>query len=212
MDSEDAMGELIQYFVDQTAFMQYLKAYWVPKIEMWLATTKGFSLASQEASGAIETYHVKLKLKLYDDSHLGVLQRVGKLVHKLTNELHSSYWLHRYADESDSFQNKILDAAVTLGDKEHLFAKVVSQKDKFSFCDCEWSMQGNLCDCEWSIQRDLAQFVEKNTIDDSIALDQSIAGQLANQHHLLAICARNSSKNAATLKKNRERKRLSQFR
>lgn len=73
--------------------------------EMWLSTRRNFPLASQEASGALEAYHVKLKAKLFDDSHLGALQRVDWLVHKLTTELHSSYWLDRFADESDSFQN-----------------------------------------------------------------------------------------------------------
>lgn len=139
---------------------------------MWLTTMKTLPLASQEASGAIEAYHVKLKVKLYDDSHLGALRRVDWLVHKLTTELHSIYWLDRYADESDSFQNvkeeyiacsswhralQIPDSAVTLDDKNHLFAKVVRHNDtsqmhlvwnpgsEFAFCDCEWSKQGNLC-------------------------------------------------------------------
>lgn len=105
---------------------------------------------------------VKLKAKFFDDSHLGVLQRVDCLVHKVTTELHSSYWLDRFADESDSFQNvkegyiastswhqalEIPDSAVTLDDKNRLFAKVVRKKDsslthivwnrgsEFSFCD-----------------------------------------------------------------------------
>ncbi|GMJ16042.1 hypothetical protein like AT1G60560 [Hibiscus trionum] len=167
-----ALEELIQDFVDQTAFMSYFKSSWVPKIEMWLLTTKSYPLASQEASGAIEAYHVKLKTKLFDDSHLGALQRVDWLVHKLTTELHSTYWLDRYADESDSFQNvkeeyiastswhralQIPDSAVTLDDNCHLFAKVASLKEssithlvwnpgsEFAFCDCAWSMQGNFC-------------------------------------------------------------------
>ncbi|MED6191195.1 hypothetical protein PIB30_113780, partial [Stylosanthes scabra] len=139
---------------------------------MWLSTMRNFPLASQEASGALEAYHVKLKAKLFDDSHLGALQRVDWLVHKLTTELHSSYWLDRFADESDSFQSvkeeyiastswhralRIPNNAVTFDDKDHFFAKVVSQKDgkstrivwnpgsEFAFCDCSWSMQGNLC-------------------------------------------------------------------
>lgn len=167
-----ALEELSQDFVDQMAFLQYFKATWVPKFEMWLTTMKTLPLASQEASGAIEAYHVKLKVRLYDDSHLGALQRVDWLVHKLTTELHSSYWLDRYADESDSFQNvkaeyiattswnralQIPDASVTLDCKDSSFAKVLSQKDstiarlvwnpgsEFAHCDCEWSMQGNLC-------------------------------------------------------------------
>ncbi|XP_061375529.1 uncharacterized protein LOC133317678 [Gastrolobium bilobum] len=92
-------------FVDQTDFMEYFRASWLPKIEMWLSTMRNFPLASQEASGALEAYHIKLKAKLFDDSHLGALQRVDWLVHKLTTELHSSYWLDCNADESDSFQN-----------------------------------------------------------------------------------------------------------
>ncbi|XP_022737977.1 uncharacterized protein LOC111290777 isoform X2 [Durio zibethinus] len=215
-----ALEELIQDFVDQTAFMDYFKSSWVPKIEMWLSTMRTLPLASQEASGAIEAYHVKLKTKLFDDSHLGALQRVDWLVHKLTTELHSAYWLDRYADESDSFQNvkeeyiastswhralQIPDSAVTLDDKGHLFAKVASLKDSsithlvwnpgsdFAFCDCAWSMQGNICKhvikvnmiCEtdegykpsMSFQsfREILMDLWKKPMDDSIALDESVA-------------------------------------
>ncbi|GAV63536.1 hypothetical protein CFOL_v3_07054 [Cephalotus follicularis] len=219
-DTLIALEELIHDFVDQTAFIKYFKASWVPKIDMWLSTMKTLPLASQEASGAIEAYHVKLKAKLFDDSHLGAFQRVDWLVHKLTTELHSSYWLDRYADESDSFQNvkeeyisstswhralQIPDSAVTLDDKDHLFAKVLSQKDgslthvvwnpgsEFAFCDCAWSMQGNLCKhvikvnmiCEnhqgyqpsMSMQsfKEIVMNLLKKPIDDSVALDQSVA-------------------------------------
>ncbi|CAM8938057.1 unnamed protein product [Rhodiola kirilowii] len=172
VDFSAVLEEFIQDFSDQTAFMEYFKAFWVPKIEMWLESMKSLPLASQEASSAIEAYHVKLKLKLYDDSHLGALQRVDWLVHKLTTELHSSYWLDRYADESDSFQNvkeeyiastswnralQISDDSVSFDDKHSLFAKVISQKDssinwtvwnpssEFAFCDCDWSLHGNFC-------------------------------------------------------------------
>ncbi|CAA0830226.1 SWIM zinc finger family protein [Striga hermonthica] len=168
------LEEFLLDFVDQISFMQYFKDTWVPKLEMWLKSMKTLPLASLEASGAIEAYHVKLKAKLYDedDSQLGSLLRVDWLVHKLTTELHSSYWLDRYADESDSFLNvkeeyvastswhralQIPDHSVSLDDEDRLFAKVVSQKDsnlmrvvwnpgsEFAHCDCEWSMQGNLC-------------------------------------------------------------------
>ncbi|PHT34367.1 hypothetical protein CQW23_26167 [Capsicum baccatum] len=49
---------------------------------MWLTTMTILPLAIQEASGEIKAYHVKLKLKLYDDSYLRELQRVDWLVHK----------------------------------------------------------------------------------------------------------------------------------
>ena len=188
--------------------------------EMWLSTMRTLPLASQEASGAIECYHVKLKVKLFDDSHLGALQRVDWLVHKLTTELHSSYWLDRYADESDSFQNlreeyiastswhralQIPDSAISFDLKDRLFAKVVSQKDssishlvwnpgsEFAFCDCSWSMQGNLCKhvikvnmicenlrgCQSSMSfqsfKEVLMDLWRIPKDDSIALDLSVA-------------------------------------
>ncbi|CAA0839876.1 SWIM zinc finger family protein [Striga hermonthica] len=174
MDIALALDEFSLDFVDQISFMQYFKDAWLPKLEMWLTSMKTLPLASLEASGAIEAYHVKLKAKLYDedDTQLDSLQRVDWLVHKLTTELHSSYWLDRYADESDSFLHakeeyvgstswhralQIPDGSVSLDDKDRLFAKVVSQKDsslarvvwnpgsEFAHCDCEWSMKGNLC-------------------------------------------------------------------
>lgn len=220
VDYTDALEELFQDFVDQTTFMQYFKACWVPKIEMWLATIRSLPLASQESCGAIEGYHVKLKLKIYDDSHLGALQRVDWLVHKLTTELHSGYWLDLYADESGSFPAvkeeyisstswhralQIPDDAVAFDDGEHLFAKVVSQKDssqtrivwnpgsEFALCDCSWSMQGNLCkhaikvnmlcqhrkEYQPSLSHQSFELVLldlwRKPMDDSLSLDQSMA-------------------------------------
>ncbi|KAM0850107.1 hypothetical protein ACQ4PT_053302 [Festuca glaucescens] len=168
----DALEQLFQDFVDQTTFIQYFKSFWVPKLEMWIDTIRNLPLACQESCCAIEGYHLKLKLKAYDDSQLDALQRVDWLVHKLTTELHSGYWLNLYADESSSFPQvkaeyiastswqramQIRDKDVFFDDKESLSAKVASQKDasqkrtvwnsgsEFSLCSCSWSMQGNLC-------------------------------------------------------------------
>jgi len=70
---------------------------------MWIDSIRNLPLASQESCGAIEGYHLKLKVKAYDDVQLDALQRVDWLVHKLTTELHSSYWINLFADESGSF-------------------------------------------------------------------------------------------------------------
>lgn len=189
-------------------------------LEMWVSTMKSLPLASQESCGAIEGYHVKLKLKIYDDSHLDALQRVDWLVHKLTTDLHSSYWLDLYADESGSFPTvkdeyvsstswhralQIPDNAVAFDDKEHRFANVLSLKDnsqahtvwnpgsEFAFCDCPWSMQGNLCKhiikvnmlCQhqknyppsmsYQSFHHILLDLWKMPIDDSLMLDQSMA-------------------------------------
>lgn len=247
LDTWAALEELTHDFVDQTAFIQYFKASWVPKIEMWLSTMRALPLASQEASGAIEAYHVKLKAKLFDDSHLGALQRVDWLVHKLTTELHSSYWLDRYADESDSFLNvkeeyvastswhralQIADDAVTVDDKDQLFAKVSSQKDnnlthtvwnpgsEFAFCDCAWSLQGNLCKhvikvnmmCEnrqgyqssMSFQsfKEILTSLRKKQTDDSVSLDLLMAWTHQMLEQIKQLVELNSSSNISSVVNN----------
>ncbi|MBA0795094.1 hypothetical protein Gohar_019366 [Gossypium harknessii] len=186
-----ALEECIQAFVDQTAFVDYFRSSWMAKIEMWLLTLKSFPLASQEASGAIEAYHVKLKTKLFDDSR--ALLRVDWLVRKLTTELYSTYWLNRYADESNSFQNvkeeyiastswhralQIPDSAVTLDDKYNLFAK--SMQGNF----CKHVIKVNMmCDndkaCEPSMSSrsfgEILMDLWKKPMDDSILFDESVA-------------------------------------
>lgn len=171
-DSAVSIEKFMQDFGDQIAFMQYFKDCWLPKIEMWLSIMRSVPLASQEAAGAIEGYHTRLKSKLYDDSHLGAFQRVDWLVHNLVAELHSCYWLDRYSDEHDTFKDvkeayiastswhralQIPDSAVSFHETDDLLAKVRSQKDnsvshvvwnpgsEFAFCDCAWALQGNLC-------------------------------------------------------------------
>jgi len=168
----NALEQLFQDFVDQTALMKYFKSFWVPKLEMWIDSIRNLPLASQESCGAIEAYHLKLKAKAYDDVLLDALLRVDWLVHKLTTELHSIYWINLFADESGSFPEvkaeyiastswqkalQIPDEAVHFDNNEPHSAKVASQKDasqmrtvwnpgsEFSLCDCSWSMQGNLC-------------------------------------------------------------------
>jgi len=224
-------------FIDPFVFM----------LEMWLSTMKSLPLASQESCGAIEGYHVKLKLKIYDDSHLDALQRVDWLVHKLTTELHSSYWLDLFADESGSFQTvkeeyilstswhralQIQDEAVAFDEKEYLFAKVVSQKDdrqahtvwnlgsEFAFCDCSWSLQGNICKhvlkvnmlCQHqknyppSLSYQSFQHILLNLwrmpVDDSLTLDQSMAWATQIQEKIQRLGELMTSNNIANIANN----------
>ncbi|KAI0502515.1 hypothetical protein KFK09_017468 [Dendrobium nobile] len=242
-----ALEELLKDFVDQTAFMKYFKSCWVPKIEMWLMAMKSLPLASQESCGAIEAYHVKLKLKIYEDSQLDALERVDWLVHKLTMEIHSSYWLDVYADESGSFPAvkeeyisstswhralQIPDDSVIFDDKDRLFAKVVSQKDnnltrmvwnpgsEFAFCDCSWSMQGNLCKhvikvnmfCESKEDyppslshqafQQLLVDIWRKPMDDSIELDQSLAWVTQMHQKIQRLVELTTSSNIATVTNN----------
>lgn len=220
VDSAAAIEDFIKVFADQTAFMQYFKDFWLPKIDMWLSMIRSLPLASQEASGAIEAYHVKLKSKLYEDPYPGSFQRVDWLVHKLTAEVHSCYWLDHYADEHDTFQNvketyiastswyralQIPDSAVYFEEEDNSFAKVQSQKEsniarvvwnpgsEFAFCDCAWSLQGNLCKHIMKVNMmcdnrqgykgsmsyrsfsELLTTLWRKPLDDSIELDKAMA-------------------------------------
>ncbi|PHT68440.1 hypothetical protein T459_27927 [Capsicum annuum] len=71
---------------------------------MWLTTMMILPLASQESSGEIKAYHVKLKFKLYDDSYLRALQRFDWAL-------------------------QIPNAAMTLDSTDNSFGKVLSHKD-----------------------------------------------------------------------------------
>ncbi|KAL6867500.1 hypothetical protein ACP4OV_015524 [Aristida adscensionis] len=224
-----ALEQLFQDFVDQTAFTCEDANKFPPMLEMWIDSIRNLPLASQESCGAIEGYHLKLKAKAYEDVQLDALQRVDWLVYKLTTELHSSYWLNLYADESGSFPEvkaeyivstswqracQIPDDAVFFDDKEHLSAKVVSQKDttqmrtvwnpgsEFSLCDCSWSMQGNLCkhvikvnmicaarkDFQPSLSFQSFQHVLLDLwhkpLDDSFSLDLSVAWVMQMQERI----------------------------
>lgn len=168
----DAMEEFMEDFIDQSAFLEYLKAQWMPKIEMWVTAMRTLPLASQETCAAIEAYHSKLKSKLFNEADTGAYQRTDWLVHKLTTEVHSYYWFDDFSEENDlcgymrdgelasnSWHRAlyISDSDVILNDKDLQFAKVVSQSDhsqthivwnpgtEFAICDCSWSMLGNLC-------------------------------------------------------------------
>ncbi|KAL9459501.1 hypothetical protein AB3S75_002827 [Citrus x aurantiifolia] len=224
---------LIQDFVDQTAFIEYFKASWMPKLAMWLSTMRALPLASQEASGAIEAYHVKLKTKLFDDSHLGALQRAD--------------WVSSQKDSSLT----------------HL---VWNPGSEFAFCDCAWSMQGNICkhvvkvnmicannegyqpSMSFQSLREVLMNLWRKPMDDSVELDLSVAwthnmldqikqlvelsssddiGAVVNNLPLKWVSKKgrtsvgipsstlalpSSSKSSTVHKKNRKRKRLSRLR
>ncbi|KAJ4830339.1 hypothetical protein Tsubulata_043562, partial [Turnera subulata] len=113
-----------------------------------------------------------VELNSSNDIRAVVNKMPSRLVSAQADNLHSSYWLDRYADESDYFQNvkeeyiastswnralQIPDSAVTFDEKDRLFAQVSSQENtsvahivwnpgsEFAFCDCAWSLQGNFC-------------------------------------------------------------------
>ncbi|GJM91888.1 hypothetical protein PR202_ga08307 [Eleusine coracana subsp. coracana] len=186
-------------------------------VEMWIDTIRNLALASQESCGAIEAYHLKLKAKAYDDLQLDALQRVDWLVHKLTTEVHSSYWLNLYADESGSFPEvkaeyivstswqralHIPDDAVLFDGKEPLSVKVASQKDasqmrtvwnagsEFSLCDCSWSMQGNLC--KHVIKERVQKAVELATSDGIAQVTGKLPIQWTNKRGRRAAAKRTS--------------------
>ncbi|KAK3027028.1 hypothetical protein RJ639_041183 [Escallonia herrerae] len=145
---------------------------WPVDEELWINGVRTLPVASQEPHAAIESYHLQLKSKLFNILHSNLWQRVDWLLHTLTTEFHSLYWLDQYIGETGNFENlrgrsfstnswykamHIPDVDVLLDEENLQLAKVVSQADRsvaytvwnpgseFSLCDCPWSRMGNLC-------------------------------------------------------------------
>ncbi|XAR69325.1 hypothetical protein NMG60_11000865 [Bertholletia excelsa] len=172
LNTIEAVEEFMQIFVDQCVFMDYFRINWLPKIELWVNSIRILPVASQEPYSAIEAYHLRLKSKVFREQHASSWQRVDWLIHTLTTEFHSLYWLDQYIVETGYFKNlrdgsfstnswyqamHIPDVDVLLDEENLQIAKVISQTDQnvaytiwnpgseFSFCDCPWSRTGNLC-------------------------------------------------------------------
>lgn len=135
-------------------------------------STRTLPVASQEPYAAIESYHLRLKSKIFSLTHANFWQRVDWVTHMLTTEFHSLYWLDKYIEETGYFENlrdrsyssnswyqamQIPDVDALLDEENMQLAKVVSQADRsvvftiwnpgseFSLCNCPWSRLGNLC-------------------------------------------------------------------
>ncbi|KAA3476811.1 Arrestin-C [Gossypium australe] len=168
----DAVQEFMDVFVDQSAFMDYFKSQWSPYIESWVSCIRSLPVAGPEPHAAIESYHRRLKYKLFNDQYANFWPRIDWLIHILTTEFHSLYWLDQYTVETGYFSNlrdesfstnawyqalHIPDIDVILDEQNLQVAKVISQTDRnlaytiwnpgseFSLCDCHWSNLGNLC-------------------------------------------------------------------
>ncbi|KHN16480.1 hypothetical protein glysoja_036582 [Glycine soja] len=101
----DAVEELMQIFVDQCAFMDYFKSHWLASIDMWINAIKSLSVTTPEPHAAIESYHLKLKSMLLKENYASFWPRVDWLIHTLTTEFHSLYWLDQYSLETGYFEN-----------------------------------------------------------------------------------------------------------
>ncbi|XP_068652828.1 uncharacterized protein [Aristolochia californica] len=171
-NAPDPLEEFMQIFIDQSDFMAYFKERWLPNIEAWVTAAKTLPMANQEFHAAIESYHLRLKAKLFGDSQAAFWARLDWLVHTLTTTFHSLYWFQHYSEESvslkisrdelflpNSWQRalQIPDHDVIFDEGDLQFVKVISQSDRrlaytiwnpgleFSFCDCPWARLGNFC-------------------------------------------------------------------
>ncbi|PQM33427.1 uncharacterized protein Pyn_40049 [Prunus yedoensis var. nudiflora] len=101
----DSVEEFMQVFVDQCAFMDYFKSRWLPNIELWANGIRSLPVAGPEPNAAIESYHLRLKSKLFNEQYVNSWSRVDWLIHTLTTEFQSSYWLDQYSIETGYFEN-----------------------------------------------------------------------------------------------------------
>ncbi|KAB1222177.1 hypothetical protein CJ030_MR2G023415 [Morella rubra] len=196
----DAMEEFMQVFVDQCAFMHYFKTQWLPSIELWVAGVRSLPVASPELLAAIESYHLRLKSKLFKDQQTNSWARVDWLTHFLTTEFHSLYWLDQYSVETGCFENlrdksflsnawyralHIADVDVILDEQNLEYAKVISQTDR-SLAYTVWNpgSEFSLCNCRWAtvarpllaaqVYRQILLTLLQNPPDDPLVLEHAI--------------------------------------
>ncbi|XP_028779360.1 uncharacterized protein LOC114735774 [Neltuma alba] len=168
----DAIEEFMQIFVDQCGFIDYFKSHCLSNIDMWINGVKSLPVTTPDLHAAIESYHLRLKSRLLKETCANFWPRIDWLIHTLTTEFHSLYWLNQYNLETGYLENlwenyfsssawyhalHIPDVDVLLDDQNLHFAKIISQTDRsfvytvwnpgseFSLCDCSWSRLGNLC-------------------------------------------------------------------
>lgn len=140
--------------------------------DKWINGIKSLPVAPPEPHAAIESYHLRLKSRLLKEHYANFWPRIDWLIHTLTTEFHSLYWLDQYSLETGYFENlrdnafstnawyhalHMPDVDVILDEQNLRLAKVISQTDRslaytvwnpgseFSLCDCPWSRLGNLC-------------------------------------------------------------------
>lgn len=140
---------------------------------MWVSGIKSLPLSGPEPYAAIESYHLRLKSKIFSEQHVDSWSRVDWLISMLTTKVHSIYWLDQFSMETGYFDDmrdksfatnawnqalQITDVDVIMDEQNIQLAKVLSQTDKslaytiwnpgseFALCDCSWSIVGNLCE------------------------------------------------------------------
>ncbi|XP_039687846.1 uncharacterized protein [Medicago truncatula] len=141
----DAIDELMQIFVDQCDFIDYLKSHILAIIDVWINGIKSLPVTTPKPHDAMESYHLKLKSTLLKESHANFWSRVDWLIHTLTTEFHSLYWLDQYSLETGYFENlrdnsfstnawyhalHIPDVDVVLNEQNLHLAKILSQLTK----------------------------------------------------------------------------------
>ncbi|XP_077252948.1 uncharacterized protein LOC143892313 isoform X2 [Tasmannia lanceolata] len=166
----DLFEDFMEDFVDCSDFLDYFKAIWFPRMEMWTTALKSLPLASQETCSSMELYHHQLKLRVLNEKDPSVYQRADWLVHKLGTKVHSYYWLDEFPGKDDfaRYQKDEWKSGLTLWHRaslipdsdivlEHKYAKVINQNNRekahivrnpgseFAICECNWSRMGNLC-------------------------------------------------------------------
>ncbi|XP_031372668.1 uncharacterized protein LOC116187844 isoform X1 [Punica granatum] len=159
----DAIQEFMEVFVDQHMFMDYFKSRWLPHIGSWINGIRSLPAAGPEFQAAVESYHLRTKLKLLNERNLSLFLRTDWLVHTLTTEYHSLFWLDQYSSETgfladlrdQNFSTNAwyhalnIPAIDVILDEQNLQpAKVLSRTDRTYACTI-WNpgSEFSICDC-----------------------------------------------------------------
>ncbi|XP_051128293.1 uncharacterized protein LOC127249509 isoform X2 [Andrographis paniculata] len=193
--SVHAFENFMEDLVDAAEFMDYIKAVWHPRIDMWANALTTLPLASLETCAAMEFYHSQLKLRLLNERGQQAYQRADWLVDKLATKVHSYFWLDEYSEKEDFARywkdewmsgptawrksQSIPDSHVIVEGK---CAKVTELVDtvntchivwnpgsEYAICDCDWAKMGNLCEHVFKVMK-LCR--KKRTVAPSVSMLQ----------------------------------------
>ncbi|MCO5582895.1 hypothetical protein L7F22_036797 [Adiantum nelumboides] len=175
-DKESEAHKLVVDFMvkyeSEVLFIDYFKREWLPRIGMWIRSSRMMRIANQDTNGSIEAYHGILKSKFLGGRRSIHGRRVDWLIKMLVSSCHSYFWYHEMLKDAGFKKNfKVMDVvknslarAMEIPDEYVRFhgdnykhAKVLSLSKQlhvytilnadveWATCSCDWAIRGNIC-------------------------------------------------------------------
>ncbi|MCO5594264.1 hypothetical protein L7F22_048291 [Adiantum nelumboides] len=113
-DKESEAHKLVVDFMvkyeSEVLFIDYFKREWLPRIGMWIRSSRMMRIANQDTNGSIEAYHGILKSKFLGGRRSIHGRQVDWLIKMLVSSCHSYFWYHEMLKDAGFKKNfKVMD-------------------------------------------------------------------------------------------------------